>query len=42
MRFEVVWASGGSGPKPQNGKTNISLFINFRGLKKSFYKTPAY
>ena len=20
----VVWASGGSGPKPQNGKTKIS------------------
>ena len=38
----VVWESGGSGPKLQNGKTKIFEFINFRALKKSFYKTPAY
>ena len=38
----VVWVGGGSGPKPQNGKTKISEFINFRARKKSFYRTPAY
>ena len=40
--IQVVWASGGSGPKPQDGKNKISEFINFRALKKLFNKAPAY
>ena len=38
----VAWVTTGTGPKSQNGQFQIFQLINFRALKKSFYKTPAY
>ena len=42
---EVVQISGGGGSpgqKPQNGRIKFlnSLILDFRALKKSFYRTP--
>ena len=36
--LEAVWASGGSGLKPQNGKTKISYFNTLEYLKSHFIK----
>ena len=41
---KVVQISGGGSPgqKPQNGRIKFlnSLILDFRALKKSFYRTP--
>ena len=40
--MEVVKVTTVTGPKSQNGQFKIFQFINFKALKKSFYKILAY